>query len=362
MPLALNGEVPLVIFGSDHRALTINPTTGLLTPAQAAAESGDYDSLFPSDARLLVSDYWSITEQSPTRLRFLRGITNGNAFQHCSPGSRVGFYTNAQVVRFRLYWNGLVTRDDVQNFVGGVLVDDVLEQTFTNAFGASGTGEAWETVDFGSASTTARKVELIWPYGDGMDLLEVQVSRGAAVIAAPARPTTKLVVAGDSITHGFNASNIFTSWAWQLAVAKGYQLINVANGSELVVAANANVLSETGAQHVIYAIGYNNFVSQTATATFQASLEGWLANARAELPDARLYVSSMLYTPNTNTITPAQYRTATAAAVTAFGDGNTEYVNGLSLMTNSSDRLADTIHPNDTGAAEVATAWASIID
>ena len=362
LPLALNGEVPLVIFGFDRRALTINPTTGLISPVQAAAQSDSYDSLFPSDARLRVSDYWSITEQSVTRLRFLRGITNGNAFQHCSPGSRVGFYTNAQVVRFRVYWNGLVTRDDVQNFVGGVLADDVLEDSFTNPFGATGTGESWVTVDFGSTSATARKVELIWPYGDGMDLLEVQVSRGAAVIIAPALPTTKLVVAGDSITHGFNATNIFTSWAWQLAVAKGYQLINIANGSEQVVAANANVLGETGAQHVIYAIGYNNFSPQTPTATFQAALEAWLANARSELPSARLYIASMLYTTNTNTITPAQYRTATAAAVTAFGDGNTEYVDGLSLMTNSGTRLVDGIHPNDTGAAEVATAWASIID
>ncbi len=361
-PLALNGEVPLVIFGSNRRALTINPTTGLLTPSQAGATGSAYDSLFPSDARLRVSDYWSITEQSPTRLRFLRGITNGNAYQNCSPGSRVGLYTNARVVRFRLYWNGLVTRDDVQNFIGGVLSDGTLNSTFTNPFGATGTGESWVTVDFGSNSTTARKVELIWPYGDGMDLLEVQVSRGAAVVIAPARPTTKLVVAGDSITHGFNATNIFTSWAWQLAVAKGYQLINIANGSERVVAANANVLSETAAQHVIYAIGYNDFASQLATATFQSTLQSWLINARAELPSARLYVASMLYTSNTNTITPAHYRTATAAAVTVFADGNTEYVDGLTLMTNSGTRLADGIHPNDTGAAELATAWASIID
>jgi lysophospholipase L1-like esterase len=70
----------------------------------------------------------------------------------------------------------------------------------------------------------------------------------------------------------------------------------------------------------------------------------------------------MLYTTNTNTITPTQYRAATQAAVTAFADSNTEYVNGLTLMTNSGTRLADGIHLNDTGAAEVATAWASIID
>ncbi len=359
LPLALNGEVALAIFGTDRRAITINPLTGLITPSQAGGASA-FDSLFPSDPRLLVSDYYSIAERSIETLRFLRGIVDGNNFQHCSPGSRVGLLTNAPTVRYRLFWNNLVTRDDVWNSVGGVLVDGEVFGTFSNPYGPAASGESWVTVEMGSAQP--RKVELIWPYGDGVQLQEVQVTRGAAVQVADARPLTILAASGDSILHGFSVPDIFDTWAYRLAAAKGHRLINLGNGSAMVSAGDALCLAETGAQQVIYAIGYNNFVAQTPTATFQAALEGWIANARAELPAAKIWVPSMIYTPNTNTITPAMYRTATAAAVAAAADPDVAYVDGLSLMTNNADRLADGIHPNATGAGEIDVAWQAIID
>ena len=51
-----------------------------------------------------------------------------------------------------------------------------------------------------------------------------------------------------------------------------------------------------------------------------------------------------------------------ANAVAAFGDGNTSYVDGLSLMTNNANRLSDGTHPNVTGSDEVAAALAAIIN
>ena len=52
-----------------------------------------------------------------------------------------------------------------------------------------------------------------------------------------------------------------------------------------------------------------------------------------------------------------------SAAVTTVGDGNTQYVDGLALMTNSATRLADGLyHPNATGSAEIAATLSNLVN
>lgn len=315
--------------------------------------------LSPDDTRIDVTDYAAIVERSATRLRFIRPITDGNNYQHCSPGSRARIRTDATSVTFKVYYNGLVTRLGARNFISTLLVDGVVAATFTNPNGETATATVVYTLSLSGVSM--RTVELVWPYGDGMDLVSIEVNVGATFEAPAARPSAILAAQGDSITHGFLATKTTDSWAYKLADAKGRRLLNEANGSNTAVAAQASSLAGSGADRVIYMIGYNNFVAQTALATFQAAVEGWINNAEAALPSAKIYVISPIYSPNTGTITLAQYRTAVQAAVTAAGGANVTFVNGLSIMTNSSDRLVDTIHPNDLGAGEIATALGALV-
>lgn len=313
----------------------------------------------PDDSRIDVTDYAAIVERSAMRLRFIRPITDGNNYQHCSPGSRARIRTDATSITFKVYYNGLVTRLGARNFISTLLVDGVVAATFTNPNGETATATVVYTLSLTGASM--RTIELIWPYADGMDLLSIEVNLGATFGTPAARPSGILAVQGDSISHGFLATKTTDSWAYKLAVAKGRRLLNEANGSNTAVAAQANSLAGSGADRVTYMIGYNNFVAQTALATFQAAVEGWINNAEAALPSAKIYVISPIYSPNTGTITLAQYRTSVQAAVTAAGGANVTYVNGLSIMTNSNDRLADTIHPNDLGGSEINTNLAAVV-
>lgn len=315
--------------------------------------------LKPDDARIDVTDYASIVERSATRLRFIRPITDGNNYQHCSPGSRARIRTDATSITFKVFYNGLVTRLDARNFISTLLVDGVVAATFTSPVGDTGSATVVYTLSLTGVSM--RTIELIWPYGDGMDLFSIEVNLGATFETPAGRPTGVLVLQGDSITHGFLATKTTDSWAYKLAAAKGRQLLNEANGSNTAVATQANSLAGSGADRVTYMIGYNNFVAQTALATFQASVEGWINNAEAALPTAKIYVISPIYSPNTNTITLAQYRSAIQSAVANAGGANVTYINGLSIMPNSADRLADTIHPNDLGASEIAAALSVLI-
>jgi lysophospholipase L1-like esterase len=336
------------------------PSPGFGVPSPDIPYEGNASLLLPNDARIDVTDYASISEQSATRLRFIRPIADSNNFQHCSPGSRARIKTSATSITFKVYFNGLVTRLDARNFIATLLVDGVVAATFTNPNGSSATATVLYTLTLAS-SPSLRTIELIWPYGDGMDLLSIEVNNGSLFGTPDARPSGILANEGDSITHGFFASKTTETWTYKLAVAKGRRMLNLANGSNTANPSDASALVGTGADRVTYMIGYNNFVAQTALATFQAAVEGWINNAEAALPSAKIYVISPIYSPNTNTITLAQYRSAIVSAVANAGGPNVTYINGLSIMANSNDRLADTIHPNDLGASEIASNLAALV-
>jgi len=325
-----------------------------------------YQSIFPMDARLLASDYIEISEQSTTRLRFHRPIVEGNNFQYCAPGARVGFVTNARYVQFRVGWNTLVTRNVATSSYdyASVLAEGVEVASFVRAVAYNVAGSDLIAVDLGSSAL--RKIELIWPYWTGMDLLEVLTSIGSAVSIAPARPATIIAFTGDSITHGAIASKEINSWAYGVAATKGWQMKNFANGSAQAVPSQGSALAGCGASRATLMIGYNDWNGNVALATYQANVLAELQNMRTALPTAKIYAITPIYTTNTgantNGDTIANFRTAMSNAFTAWADGNSTLVNGLSLMTNSSTRLADaSVHPNDLGASEIVTNLSAII-
>lgn len=270
-------------------------------------------------------------------------------FEHAAPGATVAFVTNSDAVAATFEYTGLVTRAPI-NTIGRVYVDGVLQTpTFSKTSGSR--GELY-LPGLGAASKT---IEIVWPYWTSVDLINVRVRRGATVSAATP-PIHPIVAMGDSITQGSAASDISKVWSYMVGRAQSRQIINLGYGSRTVSSADATALSNTGATDVFYMIGYNNFAAQTALAAFQSSIETWITNARSALPSAKLWLVSPIYSTSTNTIPLADYRTAISNAVTAVADGNSAYVDGLSLMTNSADRLSDGIHPNDLGNSEIATA------
>jgi len=320
-----------------------------------------------NSASITVSDYATIASQTATELRFSRPITDGNGFQNSAPGARVSFTTNSRNLRLTVLWNALVTRSDAQSSintyysVGAVVVDGVRIGTFrsSNLYNTVAT----QQFEFTMAAGT-KTVVIYFPYWTGMTLTGLEIEQNAT-IGTVSRPASKLAVCGDSITHGALATSGDALWAVQLAELETLQLVNFANGGAGAVAADATTAltsgGATGTTKVTYMIGYNNFVAQTSLVTFQTAVQGWITNARAALPSAAIHVISPIYSPNTNTITLAQYRSAVQAAELAAGDANTFYIDGLSIMTNNTDRLADGIHPNETGAGEIATNLAALV-
>jgi lysophospholipase L1-like esterase len=325
--------------------------------------------IFPSNSVLDLSDYIEVSQRTPELLRFHRPIVEANAFQWASPGARVRFVTNSRYVHFLIRWNTLVTRSvSVTSYDEGVVLADGVEAaTFVRTVEYNEEGTDLVEVDLGTREV--RTIELVWPYWTGMDLLEVRVSPNADIAAPDPRPSTVIAFLGDSITHGANTTKITNSWTWLLAEEKSWQAKNYANGSRLAEDTDGAALAGSGASRATLMIGFNDWFNNRPLATYQAEVQAELAAMRTALPSAKIYAISPIYsthddvpTTNSNGDTLDDFRAACEAAFDAWADGNSQFIDGLSIMTNDDDRLtADGVHPNDTGAAEIATALAALI-
>lgn len=309
----------------------------------------------PDNASFNFSDYCAVSVTS-ARARFTRPIVDGQGLETVNPAARARFVTNAAslVVHLQYTDESLIGAD---NGTGLILANGSVVQSFTRGPGDAGPLNV--LVPLGSVSS--RTIEVLMPYGASVEFLGVSLPSGSTFSAPSARPATRYVAGGDSITQGFFASGIAAQWAHKLAVAKSYQLINAGYGGRVCVASDGTALANLTPTVASYLIGYNDFAAQIPLATFKANFTAFVNAFRAVNATAKLYCITPIYTTTVLPLTIAQYRTQISDALTTLGNALNVLVDGLTLMTNNADRLSDGIHPNDTGAAEIATALTPIL-
>ena len=316
-----------------------------------------YDEYLPNNAAIGYSDYCTLT-LSAAGARFTRPLVDGQGFEYASPGARVRLNSNAASIRFHLQCTNLITRLDTYNANGIVLSNGVQVQTFTRAQGAAGQIE----VDVTFASTTARLIELVMPYCASVDLLGVGLAQGATLTAPAARSATRYVAIGDSITHGFNASGVAQSWAYKLAVAKGWQLINHGYGGRQCDATDGTRLGNLTPTVATYLIGYNNFYPQLPLASFKTEFKAFINNFRAINATAKLHCITPTWTPNSfGALTIEMYRQQIRDGLTELANPLNVLIEGPALATNNVSSFPDNVHPNDTGGGEIATNLATLV-
>lgn len=310
----------------------------------------------PDNAAFNYSDGCAVSI-TPSRARFTRPLIDGQGYENANPGARVRFVTNAATLTFRVQYTNLILRTDTYNGTIVTLANGSVVNTVTRA--AGGAGPLDRIVNFGSS--TSRTIEIVMPYCASVDFVGIFLPGGSSLSAPAARPATRLVCVGDSITHGFAASDVAHSWPWLLAVADTYELVNHGYGGRQVAPADGTTAASLSPGVATYLIGYNNFTAQTPLSAFLTSYTGFISAFRAVAPTTKLYCITPIWSPNTNALTLENYREQIRGALGAIGDSNNVLVEGLTLMTNDSSRLVDGVHPNDTGAAEIAAALASIV-
>ncbi len=287
--------------------------------------------------------------------RFQRPLTDD--YTYSMPGARLRFRSNAKIVNVMLRYNGLVTRSDARNTIGHVYIDGVFSANFTGPYAIDVTGVHRVNIVNGSASD--RLYEIILPYADGLEFGGVEVDAPYVVTAAAARTGDLMVCFGDSITQGFSATDTRRSWPFLLGEAKGYRCLNMGFGGRATIAADGTVLGGMGADLITVLIGYNDFAAQTALATFKANFKSLLTNINAVDPTVPVYVATPIVSATVLGIPLSSYRTQITAGISELAFAQVTSVDGSALC--SIGNLADGVHPNDTGSAEMATNWAAIV-
>lgn len=312
----------------------------------------------PDNAALGVSDYCGVSIDA-SKIRFTRPTVDGQGFEYAAPGARIRFSTDSTSVLFRLQYTNLVTRPDTYNAVGLILSNGVVVATFTRKKGSAGPLNVF--VKFGSAAM--RTIEIVMPYCASVDFTGLYLMTDATLQVAPTRPSTRYVAMGDSITHGFAASDIGEVWAYKLAVAKGWQLVSHGYGGRQVDASDGATLAALSPSVATYLVGYNNFYSQTPLASFKSEFKSFVSSFRAVNATAKLYCITPTWSPNTfGSLTLEMYRQQIRDALTEIGSALNVLIEGESLATNSTTRFPDSVHPNDLGATEIAAALQSAVN
>jgi lysophospholipase L1-like esterase len=317
--------------------------------ADFAKLTGDFTAVLPNASAINFSDFAAIDSNS-TRVKLIRDLTFIN-YEYSQPGGRIRFNTTCPEVRLRFTTDPL--DGSSMNGIGTLLVNGV---ELTPVVMPASNGVEMEVVVTGSGN---RLIEYVLPYSRAVSFLGLRTLGNGSVTAPAARPTLRYAFAGDSITQGFNSSRSSKSWPYLLANLKSAQVINYGFGSmtsaNLVSSNVGTLIAQKNPDLVICCIGYNDFGGQQTLVNFRNNVQTFLNQVRALLPTVKVYLGGPWYTPNTNTITPAMYRTEIQNLVTAAANPNTLFINTLAASTtNTPLGWPDSIHPNDLVSQEIA--------
>lgn len=344
-------------------------TAGELLISRAAAPSADV-TVAADDARIAYSDYVRRTfvsapyDAAVTLARFDRLLPiAGKGYECDNPGTRIRFRTDATNALASLYYNALHVSTSARNSRGFCRIDGQTNAAWGFQTVATETVRTQELVEVALAVPAGggyHDYELVLPYGDAVDFAGVTVNEGALFQAPPARPATRYVAYGDSITHGFTASDVGQSYAYRVAETKDWELVNMGYGGRAATAADGTTVGSQQADVISVLIGVNDWQGGVALATYSNRLDGFLANLRALQPTVPVYLLTPLWVdaswdPAADIAPLESYRQIVRAVAAARSDPNLHVVEGPELIDPSVVYFdAVRVHPNDAGFAQMA--------
>lgn len=317
-----------------------------------------------SDPAFRCSDCVSRLVLPDGAVRFDRVLdTPGRGYRWDNPGARIAFRTDARRVVARLRYSELHTSPSARAPVGLFRIDGSTRPGWTFTSRATATVRPPEELEVSlpvPAAAGFHDYELVMPYGDSVDFLGLSIDRGARLEAPPHRRRPRYVAYGDSITHGFTASNVGRTYAYLLAEARGWELINLGFGGRTARPAEGDFIARQTGDIVSVFVGTNEWQGGIAPKEYAKALRALLAGLRARQPAVPVVLISPLW------VSPAwkpakalypleEYRVALRSLVAELADPALLLVEGPGLIDHE-ERLFDPIlvHPNDAGFAQMA--------
>jgi len=345
----------LSLWGGAVSALSQDPTVRLVGPEDGMIRYSDYVHL---------EFVMSPVHAKAKLARFDRLLDiPGKGYRYDNPGARVRFRTDAARVKALLYFNELHVSASARNSLGLAVISGAGHPTVTVFHTRElKTKRAPETVEvpMTPGGTGFHDYELILPYGDSVDFQGVEVNVGAKFEEPPARPKTRYVAYGDSITHGFTASAVDKSYAFLVAQKNDWQLVNLGLGGRASNVPDAKVVAAMQGDVISVFMGVNDWQGGAPLERYRGNMMGFLDVLRAAQPKVPIYCLTSLWVPPSwnpkgQVAGLESYRKLLREIVTTRNDANLHLVEGPDLIDHDAtffDPVA--VHPNDKGFAQMS--------
>lgn len=280
-----------------------------------------------------------------------------------NPGATVRFSTAARHGEIRLRYSEKHVSTTGRNGVGLILVDDAVTLVRPTATTIVRAVEVVAHPLPVPAAPGVHEYTYVMPYGDSVELIGVAVEAGATVTAGAARQRPRWVVYGDSVTQGFEASNVGATWPWLVARARGWEMINVAVGGRSSNVPDARAIAALRPDAVAVAIGVNDWNGGSPVATYRTNLTGFLNVLDKELPGVPVAVITPLWVaPAWKTANPAPLADYRAVAAAVAAEHHATVIDGAVLIDANTKLFSPTaLHPNDAGFAQMAERVAPLL-
>jgi arylsulfatase A-like enzyme/lysophospholipase L1-like esterase len=210
--------------------------------------------------------------------------------------------------------------------------------------------------------------DVVLPNWSNPILSKMELKNGVVLETGNPFPSKKLVVLGDSISHGTGQGASYQTYPYIAADMMDMELFNMAVGGGKIAPEVADLLQHFDRVDAVWVLaGYNDWQDASESlSSITNDYETLLATIRLHQPDAEVFCCTLTYTTATNDlesgVTAVEVRAGMAAVVNAriaAGDSKLHLVNGDEYS--DATYLNDGIHFSEPGAAMFATNVVSIM-
>jgi len=202
------------------------------------------------------------------------------------------------------------------------------------------------TVDLGDGE---KRVSVYMPWSVSVKFGEISLDDGAKVL--PCEKRKKMLVFGDSITHGYDSMRPCGHYVHKICDTLGYEQINKGIGAEIYRPELARLAEPYQPDVVMVVYGTNDWNLCTKE-QFTANCQGFLEALSENYKDARIVVLSPIWRKNFTDVKPfgSFFDVEKVQSEIVSNIENAVLISGFDLVPHDCDMFGDLrLHPNDKG-------------
>ncbi len=291
--------------------------------------------------------FYRFTKEQEEGYRVWDADLYGKSF--ATSGVRLEFNTNSA----SLFIKVRVKRTSSRSFlchditVNGKLIGQLAANFGENAANVAGS-HLFGSFYLGEGEKT---VCVYMPWSFSSDICEISLDDGATVV--PVTKKRKMIIFGDSITQGYDASSPSKSYAVQMTDFLNANAINKAIGGEKFRPELAAMKDDFDPEIITVAYGTNDWSAHKKD-QFEANCKGFYENLSKNYPNAKIFAITPIWRADHETakdVGPLS-RVAEYIEEVASKLDNVAVINGYDFVPQDPALFSDLyLHPNDKGFA-----------